>query len=154
MSDNHVISVSQVRHLLHSLWECFFILVILRNLGPKTRNDSFGVCEFSGLLKGSEYQCWTWIWKPQFWNPRKPECSQFSVNFFLSNCWFYSLVLYKPQQRNLEFWTYFSVISFWCSAAKEGFQTQLFKTQVLTQTDFENPKKSISNLKKPFSGLL
>ena len=26
-------------------------------------------------------------------------------------------------------------------AAEEGFQTQLFKTQVLTQPDFENPKK-------------
>jgi hypothetical protein len=30
---------------------------------------------------------------------------------------------------------------FFCSAAKEGFQTQLFKTQVLTQPDFESPKK-------------
>ena len=47
----------------------------------------------------------------------------------------------SAQQRNLEFWTYFSVIYFLCSAAKEGFQTQLFKTRVLTQPDFENPKK-------------
>ena len=69
------------------------------------------------------------------------ECFQFSVNLFSSNCWFYYLVVYKLQQRNLEFWTYFSVISFLCSAAKETFQTQLFKTLVLTQPDFEKPKK-------------
>ena len=31
----------------------------------------------------------------------------------------------------------------YCSAAKEGFQTKLFKTLVLTQTDIENPKKAI-----------
>ena len=55
--------------------------------------------------------------------------------------WFYYLILYKPQQRNLDFWTYFSVNSFFCSAVKEGFQTHLFKTQVLTQPDFENPRK-------------
>ena len=67
---------------------------------------------------------------------------------FLSNCWFYSLVLYKPQQWNLEFWTYFSVIAFWCSAAKECFQTLHFKTWVLTQTDIENQKKILSNPKK------
>jgi hypothetical protein len=41
-------------------------------------------------------------------------------------------------------------MSFLCLAAKEGFQTQLFKTQ----PDFENLKKSISNLKKAISGLL
>ena len=41
-----------------------------------------------------------------------------------------------------------------CSAAKEGFQTQLFKTWVLTQPDFENPQKSISKLEKAISGLL
>jgi len=101
----------------------------------------FWVCEFLGLLKGNEYQFWTWIRKPQFWNPRKTECFQLSVNFFLSNCWLYFLVLYKRQQRNLEFWTCFSVIYFCCSAAKEGFQTPLFKTQVLTQPDFQNLKK-------------
>ena len=28
----------------------------------------------------------TKIWKPEFWNPRKTECFQFSVNLFLSNC--------------------------------------------------------------------
>ena len=39
-------------------------------------------------------------------------------------------------------------------AAKEGFQTQLFINWVLTQPDFENPKKSISNLKKAISSLL
>jgi hypothetical protein len=33
-------------------------------------------------------------------------------------------------------------------AAKEGFQTQLFKTQALTQTDIEQTQK------RPFSGLL
>ena len=34
-----------------------------------------------------------------------------------------------------------SVIYFSYSEAKEGFQTQLFKTQVLTQPDFENLEK-------------
>ena len=63
----------------------------------------------------------------------KPPKNWFSVFLFLSNCWFYYLVLYKPQQRNLEFWTYFSVISFLCLAAKEGFQTQIFKP------NFSNP---------------
>jgi len=88
---------------------------------------------------------------PDLKPPKKTECFQFLVNLFLSNCWFYYLVLYKPQQRNLEFWTYFSVISFLCSAAKEGFQTQLFKTRVLTQPDFENPKrKSFQTWKRPY----
>jgi len=53
-----------------------------------------------------------------------------------------------------EVYSYFSIISFLCSPAKEGFQTQLFKTRVLTQPDFENPKKANSNLKKAISGLL
>ena len=79
------------------------------------------------MLKGCEYQFWTWIWKPQIWNFWNTECFQFSVDSFLSNCWFYYLFLYMPQQRNLEFWTYFSVISFLCSAEKKGFQMQLFK---------------------------
>jgi hypothetical protein len=30
------------------------------------------------------------------------------------------------------------LLLFFCSVAKEVFQTQLFKTQVLTQPDFEN----------------
>ena len=90
-------------------------------------------------------------------------CSPEPTNF-LSNSWFYYLVLYKPQQRNLEFWTYFSVISFLCSAAKEGCQTQIFKPN-FSNPAFQNsgsnptwfwkpPKKSISNLKKAISGLL
>ena len=74
-------------------------------------------------------------------NLKTPDLKPLKNWMFLSNCVFYYLVLYKPQQRNLEFWTYFSVISFLCSAAKEGFQTQLFKTRVLTQPDFENSKK-------------
>ena len=87
--------------------------------------------------------------EPEFGNPRKTECFQFSVNFFIRFYW--SVALNKPQQRNLEFWTCFSVISFLCSAAREWFQSQLFKTWLLTQPDFENSKnKSIFNLKKTF----
>ena len=62
-----------------------------------TRNGSLWVCEILGLLKECEYQFWTWIWKPKIWNPPKTECFQFSVNLFLSNCWFFYLVLYQPQ---------------------------------------------------------
>ena len=62
------------------------------------------------------------------------------------------LVLYKPQQRNLDVWIYLLAISFLCSVAKERFQTQLFKAWVLTQPYFENSKKkSISYWKGPFS---
>ena len=113
----------------------------------------FGFVQFQVCLKSLNFE-------PEFGNPRLETPKrliffQFSVHFFLSICWFYYLVLYKPQQRNLEFWTYFSVISFLCSAAKDSFQTQLFipsfsnpafqtqlfETHVLTQPDFENPKK-------------
>ena len=76
--------------------------------------------------------------EPEFGNPRKTECFQFSDNLFLR--FYLSVALNKPQQRNLMFWTCFSVISFLCSAASKWFQTQLFKTWLLTQTDFENPK--------------
>ena len=81
--------------------------------------------------------------EPESGNPgfETPDFFQFSVNLVLSKCWFYHMVLYKPQQRNLEFWTYFSVISFLCLATKEDFQTQQFKSRVLNQPDFENPKK-------------
>ena len=100
------------------------------------------------VLKSSVFniRSWTQIWKPEFWHPRKTACFQFSANLFLSNFWFYPLFLYKPQQWNLEFATYFSVIAFWCSAAKEGSQTQLFKTRVLTHIS------GVSKLGFPNSG--
>ena len=90
--------------------------------GPFKVNQKWqflGLWNFRFQVSGSEYQFWTWIWKPQIWNPQKTECFQFSVNLFLSNCWFYYLVLCKPQQRNLEFWTYFSVISFFMLSNKK-----------------------------------
>ena len=68
---------------------------------------------------------------PSFDTPEKQNVFNFQLTFsqqFL----IYSLFLYKPQQWNLEFATYFSVIVFWCSAAKEGYQYQFFKTCVLT----------------------
>ena len=74
---------------------------------------------------------WTQIMKPEFWHIRKTKCFQFPANLFFNNFWFYSLFLCNPQEWNLKFATYFSVIAVWCSAAKESFQTQLIKTRVL-----------------------
>ena len=101
----------------------------------------FGFLKFQVCLKEVNISFEPEFENPRFETPRKTECFNFQLTCFSANCWFWYFVLYKPQQRNLEFWTYFFFISFLCSAAKEGFQTQLFKTLVLTQPDFENPKK-------------
>ena len=63
-------------------------------------------------------------------------CFSSIVNFIL---WFWTASAVKPGVLN-SFLSYIH-IAFWCSIAKEDFQTKLFKTRVLTQTDIENPKK-------------
>ena len=53
-----------------------------------------------------------------------------------------SVIFYAQQQKRV----------FKPSFSNPAFQTQHFKISVLTQPDFENPKKSISDLKKAISG--
>jgi hypothetical protein len=60
----------------------------------------------------------------------------------------------KPGVLSLFLSHFFFMLSSKREFSNPAFETQLFKTQVLTQPDFENPKKSISNLKKAISGLL
>ena len=54
------------------------------------------------------------------------------------------MVFYKAQVSNPEFWTFSQLFI----ARIMSFKTQVFNLQVLTQTEFETPKKSISNPKK------
>ena len=81
----------------------------------------------------------TWFWKPKLWNPRKIMISIFSFVSQQLLILFFSFSQASAVKPGV--WTYFSVIAFWCFAAKEGFQTQLFKTQILTQTDTEQTQK-------------
>ena len=105
----------------------------------------FWVCEISGLLKESEYQFWTRIWKPQIWNPRKTECFQFSVNLFLSNCWFYYLVLYKPQLSR-ETWSFELISQSFLFYAQQ--QKRVFKPS-FSNPAFQNSGSNSTWLWKP-----
>ena len=92
--------------------------------------------------------------EPEFGNPRFETptkwCFQFSVNLFLSNCWFYfifgSLQASAEKPGVLNFFFMLSskreFSKFKPSISNPAFQTQRFKTRVLTQPDFENPKKN------------
>ena len=139
----------------------FLTSKITRKMARNRMNENYenwqcGVCEISGLLKRSEYQFWTWIWKPQIGNPQKTDCFQFSVNLFLSNCWFDYLVLYKPQQRNLEFWTYFSQsFLFFAQQQKRVFKPSFlnpsFQNSGSNPTWFWKPEKvPFQTWKRPF----
>ena len=92
--------------------------------------------------------------EPEFGNPsfetlEKPNVFNYQLTCFSVHiCWFYSLALYSTSLRR-ETWSFKLVFQFFlCSAAEEGYQTQLFKTRVLTQPDLQKSTKSISNLKK------
>ena len=123
----------------------------------------FGFVKFQVCLKSLNIS-----FKPEFGNPRfetpkkqnvfnfQLTCFSAIVDFIIWYCtslsretWSFELIsqsfLFYAQQQKRVFKPRFS---------NPTFQTQLFKTQVLTQPDFENPKKSISNLKKAISGLL
>ena len=85
---------------------------------------------------------------PEFGNPRLETPEKQKVFNFQLTCFsaIVDIIIWFCSRE-----TSFELISqlfFLCSAAKEGFQTQLFKTQALTEPDFGNKKKSISNLKK------
>ena len=94
--------------------------------------------------------------EPEFGNPSFETPEKLNVFNFQSTCFsaFVGFINGFCTCLSRETWS-LKLISFLRSAAKEGFRTQLFKTRVLTQPDFENPKKkSISNMKKVISGLL
>ena len=106
----------------------------------------FGFVKFQACLNKVNIS-----FEPEFGNPRfetlkRLNVFQFSVHLFLSNCWFYHLVLYKPQQRNGGVLSLFLGHFFFMLCSKREFsnptfQTKLFETHVLTQPDFENLKK-------------
>ena len=52
------------------------------------------------------------------------------------------MVLYNLQQRKLEFWSYFSVISFLWSIAKEGYSTPVFSNSGCNPILFWKPSKN------------
>ena len=99
-----------------------------------SRNGSFWVCEVSSLQEVNI------SFEPEFGNSsfetqEKQNAFNFQLTFLSTIVGFIQASAEKPGVLNV-FLSYFL-----CSAAKEGFQTQLFKTQVLTQLDFENPPK-------------
>ena len=102
----------------------------------------FGFVKFQLCLKEVNISFEPEFGKPRFETPGKLNVGNFQLTYFSAIVdfiiWY---LLYKPQQRKLEFYIYFSVISFLCLAAKEVFETQLLKTRGLTLSDFEkNPK--------------
>ena len=112
------------------------------------------VCEISGLLKWSEYQFWTRIWKPKFWNPRKAECLQFLVDsafvdffslFWTSRSretWSFKLVsqlfLFYAQQQNKVFMS--TRLKKFKVAVRQVIQRK--KSENLKNGNFWKPKKN------------
>ena len=84
--------------------------------------------------------------EPEFGNPRFETQKKLNVFNFQLTCFsaIVDFIIWFCTSLSRETWS-FELISqsflFLWSAAKESFQIQLFKTQVLTQPDFENSKK-------------
>jgi hypothetical protein len=94
------------------------------------------------------------VLNPNLETPEKPNVSNFQLTCFSAIVDFI-LWFCRAEKPGQSFELISQLFLFLCSAAKEGFQTQLFKNWVVTQPDFEKPKKkSISNLKKEISSLL
>jgi len=83
--------------------------------------------------------------EPGLGNPRFETSEKLNVFNFQLTCFsaIIDFIIWFCTSLSRETWSleFISQLFFLCSAAKEGFQTQLFKTWVLTQPDFENPKK-------------
>ena len=92
------------------------------HIGPIKVNQ-----KFSWSTLGFSISVLNWIHKPRFWNPSfQIRVSQQLLTLFLG---FVQASAVKPGVLNLFL------------SSKNVFQTQLFKTRVLTQTDIENLKK-------------
>ena len=102
----------------------------------------FGFVKFQVCLKSSNIS-----FEPEFGNPRIETQKNLNVfNFQLTRfsaivdfiIWFCASL----SRETCSFVIISQLFLFYAQQQKEGFQTQLFKTWVLTQPDFENPKKN------------
>ena len=96
--------------------------------GPVKVNQKFSFSTFGYSILVLKKNIENHVMKPQ-------KNRKFSVYVFLRNLQVCgngpsSFILHKPQLWNPEFQNFFSVIVFWCSATKKGFQTQLFKKKI------------------------
>ena len=115
----------------------------------------FGFVKFQVCLKGVNVS-----FEPKFGNPRFVTPKKLNVFIFQLTCFSAIVVDFitsveKPGVFNLFLSHFFFMLSskrgFLNPAFQTSFSNQLFKYQVLTQLDFENPKKNLfQTWKRPF----
>ena len=101
----------------------------------------FGFVKFQFCLKSVNIS-----FEPEFGNPRFETPKKLNVFIFQLTCFSAIVVDFitsveKPGVFNLFLSHFFFMLSSKRGVLNPAFQTQLFKTQVLTQPDFENPPK-------------
>ena len=111
----------------------------------------FGYVKFQVCLKSVNISFESELGNPRFETPKKLNVFNFQLTCFSA---IVDFIIWFCTSLSRETWSFELISQLFLFDAKKVFQTQVFKTQVLTKPDFENLKKSISNLKKPFSGLL
>ena len=111
----------------------------------------FGFVKFRVCLKEVNISFELKFGSTSFETPEKENVFNFQLTCFSA---IVDFILWFCPSLSRETWSFELISQLFLFDAKKVFQTQVFKTQVLTKPDFENLKKSISNLKKPFSGLL